>query len=247
MIVDLKLISYTIVSLIIFPMIYQNLLHSFENIDNELIMINKMDNINPIKNFFLFIFPITLSGLLNAIIQTLGLSIKIQIMSEILTGSTNIKGIGLLINNYRTNLEIENVFALTLMIILFVYIIELLVKKIKNMVHPRKVEALTVDGKEVSKSTIEGVQSFIIIYLIVFAVCALLISIDNFDLLTNMSASLACISNIGPGFGTVGPYGSYVGFSNFSKFILSLEMIAGRLELFPLLLLFSPNTWKKHI
>jgi NitT/TauT family transport system permease protein len=135
MIVDLKLISYTIVSLIIFPMIYQNLLHSFENIDNELIMINKMDNINPIKNFFLFIFPITLSGLLNAIIQTLGLSIKIQIMSEILTGSTKIKGIGLLINNYRTNLEIENVFALTLMIILFVYIIELLVKKIKNLIN----------------------------------------------------------------------------------------------------------------
>ena len=134
MIVDLKLISYTIVSLIIFPMIYQNLLHSFENIDSELIMINKMDNINPIKNFFLFIFPLTLPGLLNAIIQTLGLSIKIQIMSEILTGSTKLKGIGLLLNNYRTNLEIENVFALTLMIILFVYIIELLIKKIKNLV-----------------------------------------------------------------------------------------------------------------
>lgn len=134
MIVDLKLISYTIVSLIIFPMIYQNLLYSFENIDNELLMINKIDNINPIKNFFLFIFPITLPGLLNAIIQTLGLSIKIQIMSEILTGSTKIKGIGLLLNNYRTNLEIENVFALTLMIILFVYIIELLVKKIKNLI-----------------------------------------------------------------------------------------------------------------
>ena len=135
MIVDLKLISYTIVSLIIFPMIYQNLLYSFENIDNELLMINKIDNINPIKNFFLFIFPITLPGLLNAIIQTLGLSIKIQIMSEILTGSTKIKGIGLLLNNYRTNLEIENVFALTLMIILFVYIIELLVKKIKNIIN----------------------------------------------------------------------------------------------------------------
>ena len=98
-------------------------------------MINKIDNINPIKNFFLFIFPITLPGLLNAIIQTLGLSIKIQIMSEILTGSTKIKGIGLLINNYRTNLEIENVFALTLMIILFVYIIELLVKKIKKLIN----------------------------------------------------------------------------------------------------------------
>ena len=134
MIVDLKIISYTIVSIIIFPIIYQNLLHTFENIDSELIMINKMDNINSIKNFLLFIFPITLPGLLNAIIQTLGLSFKIQIMSEILTGSTKLKGIGLLLNNYRTNLEIENVFALTLMIILFVYIIELLIKKIKNLI-----------------------------------------------------------------------------------------------------------------
>ena len=121
------------------------------------------------------------------------------------------------------------------------------VKKIKNMMSPRNVDVVTLDGKPVSKSTLDGVQSYFIIYMIVLATCALLISIDNFDLLTNFTASLSCISNIGPGLGAVGPYGSFSGFSSFSKFILSIEMIAGRLELFPILVLFSPKTWKKHI
>ena len=135
MIVDLKLISYTIVSIIIFPIIYQNILYSFENIDSELIMINKLDNTNSFKNFLMFIFPLSLKGLLNAILQTLGLSIKIQVMSEILTGSTKLYGIGLLINNYRTNLEIDNVFAITLMIILFVFIIEYLIKLLNKTIN----------------------------------------------------------------------------------------------------------------
>ena len=72
-----------------------------------------------------------------------------------------------------------------------------------------------------------------------------LISFDGFDMTTNFSASLACISNIGPGLSVVGPYGSYADFSGFSKIILAIEMIAGRLELFPILILFSRNTWKK--
>lgn len=121
------------------------------------------------------------------------------------------------------------------------------VKKIKNMMSPRKVEVVTLDGKPVSSSTLDGVQSYFIIYMIVLLTCALLISVDNFDITTNITASLSCISNIGPGLGEVGPYGSFAGFSHFSKFILSIEMIAGRLELFPILVLFSPRTWKKHI
>jgi trk system potassium uptake protein TrkH len=95
--------------------------------------------------------------------------------------------------------------------------------------------------------TIEGVQSFFIVYLFFMAFCTLLISIDGFDFQTNFTASLACISNIGPGLGLVGPYGNYSMFSSFSKVILSIEMIAGRLELFPILILFSPKTWKKQV
>ena len=118
-------------------------------------------------------------------------------------------------------------------------------KRIKNMVSPRKVEVVYVDNKPVNDKVVDSVQSFFIVYFAIFIFCALLISIDNFDLTTNLTASLACISNIGPGLGEVGPYGSYSNFSDFSKIILSFEMIAGRLELFPMLILFNPKTWKK--
>lgn len=121
------------------------------------------------------------------------------------------------------------------------------IRKVKNMIKPRKVEALEIDGKVMDDATVESVQSFFVVYMIVFVVCALIISFDNFDLVTNLTASLSCISNIGPGLSLVGPYGSFASFSYVSKFVLSLEMIAGRLELFPLLILFSPNTWKKKL
>ena len=119
-------------------------------------------------------------------------------------------------------------------------------KKIGNMINPRKVSSLKLDGKSIDEETIEGVQSFFIMYFIILMGCTLLISIDNFDIITNFSASLSCISNIGPGFNIVGPVGTYANFSYFSKFILSLEMIAGRLELFPILILFSPKAWRRQ-
>lgn len=120
-------------------------------------------------------------------------------------------------------------------------------KKIKNMISPRKVETIYIDKKPVNESVIEASQTYFIVYMIIFIVCALLISIDNFDMLTNITASLACISNIGPGLSMVGPYGSYSEFSDFSKIILSFEMIAGRLELFPMLILFNPKTWSRRL
>lgn len=119
------------------------------------------------------------------------------------------------------------------------------ITRIKEMVHPRKVETIKVDKKPIQDSTVSSVSSFFIAYVITIIVCFLLISIDGFDFTTNITASIACISNIGPGLGEVGPYGGYSMFSNFSKVVLSLEMIAGRLELFPLLILFSPSTWLK--
>lgn len=119
-------------------------------------------------------------------------------------------------------------------------------KKIGNMINPRKVSTIKIDNKTLDEETIEGVQSFFIMHFIILMVCTLLISIDNFDIITNFSASLSCISNVGPGFNVVGPAGTYASFSNFSKFILSLEMIAGRLELFPILILFNPRTWRRQ-
>ena len=121
------------------------------------------------------------------------------------------------------------------------------IKRIKNMINPRKVETIYIDKKPINDSVSDSVQSYFVVYVCVLIIGTILISIDNFDIETNLTASLACISNIGPGLSKVGPYGSFAGFSNFSKFVLSIEMIAGRLELFPMLILFSPKTWKKRV
>ncbi len=117
------------------------------------------------------------------------------------------------------------------------------IRKIKQSISPRKVLSIKMDGKTIDDNTIEGTQSFIIAYFVLLIACALIISLDGFDLETNMSASLTCISNVGPGFSVVGPMGNFSGFSNLSKFVLSMEMIAGRLEIFPILALFSKSTW----
>ena len=120
-------------------------------------------------------------------------------------------------------------------------------RKLKVSIHPRKVETVYMDKKPISDETINTVSGYFTIYFIVLVICSLLISIDNHDVLTNVTASLSCISNIGPGLNKVGPYGSFSIFSSFSKFVLTIEMIAGRLELLPILLLFSPSIWKKNI
>ena len=121
------------------------------------------------------------------------------------------------------------------------------------MVRPRKVETVYMDKKPLADSAVESVSGYLVIYLIVFFASALLISIYNpnmteMSLQTSFSASLTCINNVGPGLTKViGPSGNFSQFSNFSKFILTIEMIAGRLELFPIILLFSPSTWRKRI
>ncbi len=125
-------------------------------------------------------------------------------------------------------------------------LVKSMIKKIKNVINPRKVEVLLIDQKPASEKTVEVIQNFFVLYMMIFLICSLLISVDGYDMVTNLSASLSCISNVGPGLNMVGPYGSYSIYSDFSTFVLSLEMIAGRLELFPLLVLFSPKTWKRH-
>ena len=122
-------------------------------------------------------------------------------------------------------------------------------RKVRQTISPRKVEVIRVDGKVVDDNVVEGVQSFIVAYAIILFLCAFLISIDNLtdaSMATYFTASLACISNVGPGLEVVGPFGSFAYFSNFSKLILSLEMIAGRLEIFPILVLFSRKTWSNR-
>lgn len=130
-----------------------------------------------------------------------------------------------------------------------VILIKSSLKSIRKMINPRKVQTVRVDGKPLTDEITSSVQSFFVVYLLLFVVCAVLVSIfDDYDVLTNITASLACISNIGPGLGSIcGPAGNYASFSNASKIVLSIEMIAGRLELFPILIMLSPRTWFKRI
>jgi trk system potassium uptake protein TrkH len=126
------------------------------------------------------------------------------------------------------------------------------VAKVKKLVRPRKVEVVYMDSKPLSESTVDSVMGYFVVYVLVFIVCTVLISIynpnmPNIDLETTITSSLTCLNNVGPGLGSiVGPAGNFSSYSNFSKLVLTLEMIAGRLELFPILLLFSPNMWRKN-
>lgn len=121
------------------------------------------------------------------------------------------------------------------------------VKKIKAMINPRKVDTVRVDGKPITEEMSTSVYSFLAVYLIIFALGAIVVAFDPVEgntLEVALSCSMTCISNVGPGYGIAGPYGTFGNFSNFTKFYLSLQMICGRLELFPLLMLFSPKTWR---
>ena len=139
-------------------------------------------------------------------------------------------------------------FKLSRVIILF----KSAASKIKKIVRPRKVDTIYMDAKPLPDSTIDTVLGYLVVYVLIFFVCAILISIYNpnmpgIDFETTITASLTCLNNVGPGFGSIiGPVGNFSTFSNFSKLVLTIEMIAGRLELFPILLLFSPNMWRKQ-
>ena len=126
-----------------------------------------------------------------------------------------------------------------------IIVVKSALNRIRGMINPRRVESIKVNKEVVSSETTGGVLAFFIVYFLILLFCALLVSIDGYDFTTNFSASLACISNVGPGLSAVGPYNNYTIFIGFSKIVLSLEMIAGRLELFPILILFAPRTWKR--
>jgi trk system potassium uptake protein TrkH len=117
-------------------------------------------------------------------------------------------------------------------------------KKIKNMISPRKVDVIKIDGKPMSDESVNAVEGYLVVYVAILFLGAFLISFDGYDFATNLTASLTCVSNVGPGYtDLVGPYGSFAILSDWSKFILALEMIIGRLEFFPILVLFNPKTW----
>ena len=120
-----------------------------------------------------------------------------------------------------------------------------IIKEIRISVHPRNTIKISLSGRLVAHETVRAVNVFMASYLVIFALSVLLISLDNFDFTTNFTAIAATINNIGPGLGAVGPAQNFGGYSVLSKLILSFDMLVGRLEIFPLLVLFSPSSWRK--
>ena len=118
-------------------------------------------------------------------------------------------------------------------------------KELYLLVHPKQVKKVTVDKVPVDHEVVRATNVYMVCYIIVFAVSVLLVSIENYGLVTNFTAVAATINNIGPGLELVGPTANFAFFSPFTKIVLIFDMIAGRLELFPMLVLFFPATWKK--
>ena len=117
-------------------------------------------------------------------------------------------------------------------------------KELKSMIHPRRVQKVKVDSREVEPEVVRSVNAYIAVYVIVLATTTLLISFDCNDVVTAFTSVAATLNNIGPGLSGVGPTQNFAFFSVPSKLILIFNMIAGRLELIPMLILFSPATWK---
>ncbi len=119
-----------------------------------------------------------------------------------------------------------------------------IIQHIKGLIHPRYVGTVRFENNPIDSSTLKGVHIYLSVYFFIYLISILLVSVDNVDFETTVSAVTTCFNNIGPGFGLVGPAGNFDGFSYFSKIILSINMLLGRLEIFPILMLLSPSIWK---
>lgn len=120
-----------------------------------------------------------------------------------------------------------------------------LAKELEVMIHPKQLKKITMDSKPIEHEVVRSVNSYLVCYVLLFMASAAVISIDGHDLITNFTAVSAAINNVGPGLEAVGPSRNFGFFSTPSKLVLIFDMLAGRLELFPMLLLFSKATWRK--
>lgn len=128
----------------------------------------------------------------------------------------------------------------------FIILIKTIKKELHTLLHPRSIRKLKLDGHTLEHEVVRSTNVFLIAYVLVFAFSILLISFDGLDMVTNFTGVSAALNNIGPGLELVGPTQNFSIFSNGAKLVLTFDMLAGRLELFPMLLLFVRETWKKY-
>ena len=126
-----------------------------------------------------------------------------------------------------------------------IILIKSIIKEIRIAVHPKSALKITMNNRFVEHETVRGVNVFMMAYIAIFVVSMLIISLDNFDFTTNFTAVTATINNIGPGLAGVGPMRNFSEYSTLSTLVLTFNMLVGRLEVFPMLVMLSPYTWKK--
>lgn len=117
-------------------------------------------------------------------------------------------------------------------------------RNLAQMLHPQKVQVIRVNNQPMNEKVLANTNAYLCVYILIMAVSFLLISLDGFSVITNFSAVLSCFNNIGPGLDMVGPTCNYADYGILSKIVLIVDMLAGRLEIFPILALFSFGTWK---
>ena len=127
----------------------------------------------------------------------------------------------------------------------FIILFKGMAREIRRTIHPKKVEMVSIDSRPVENRTVMAVGMYLVCYIAVFVVSIILLAPENSGHVTSFTAVTSCLNNIGPGLGLVGPTSNFGFFSPFSKIVLIFDMLAGRLELFPILLIFTPATWKK--
>ncbi|MBO6090048.1 MAG: TrkH family potassium uptake protein [Lachnospiraceae bacterium] len=119
-------------------------------------------------------------------------------------------------------------------------------QEINSFIHPRSVKAVGMDDRTVDKTVVKSVCVYAVLFALIYFGSVFIVSIDKYDMVTNFTAVLATMNNVGPGLEVVGATGNYAGFNYLSKIVFIFDMLAGRLELYPILLLFVPMMWKKH-
>ena len=117
---------------------------------------------------------------------------------------------------------------------------------LNKMLHTHAVTAIRFEGKPLDEKTLQGVHNYFNVYMLLIMLSTVLVSLDGFDMITTFTAVITCLNNVGPGMEIVGPMGNFSQFSAPVKYLLSFDMLAGRLELYPMLALFAPRLWRRR-
>lgn len=128
----------------------------------------------------------------------------------------------------------------------FIILLKMAAREIRHIIHPRSVNLIKLDGYKVEEDVTHGVTGYIIVYILLLLGSFILVSLDNFDFATSFSSVVTCLGNVGPGFSMIGPEDNFGLFSGFTKLVLCMDMLLGRLEIFPIIMLFAPAVWRKN-